>query len=132
MKKCLVIALGCLVSCAARAEVVVDVTVQRAGQPTVTKSYAMGETARFDEDGITAELTATLQEGAICITAKCSRVTEDGQIMCDEIPCLVLPHGEIAIFEPTKDVTVTIAARITDAQTTDCQTMADVATQPAE
>lgn len=122
MKKCLVVALGCLVSFAAHAEMFVDITVERAGQETETKSFAMNEVALFQDEqaGVSAQLVATEQDGAVCITANCTRVQDSGQAVCDELPTMILPFDEVVTLVKTEDVTVTIVARNTDVKTVDC------------
>ena len=123
MKKCLVVALGCLVSFAARADMFVDITVERAGQKTETKSFAMNEVALFQDEqaGVSAQLVATEQDGAVCITAQCARVQDSGQAVCDELPTMVLPFDEVVTLVKTEEVTVTIVARNTDVKTVTMQ-----------
>lgn len=122
MKKCLVVALGCLVSFAARADMFVDITVARAGQEIETKSFAMNEVALFQDEqaGVSAQLVATEQDGAVCITAQCTRVQNTGETVCDELPTMVLAFDEVVTLVKTEDVTVTIVARTTDVKAVDC------------
>lgn len=116
MKKCLIVALACLVSCAARADMFVDITVARTGQEAQTQSFAMNEVAFFQDEktGVSAQLVATEQDGAVCITAKCMRVQDNGETVCDELPTMVLPFDELVTLVKTEEVMVTIVARTTD------------------
>lgn len=127
MKKCLVVVLGCLVSFAARADMFVDITVERAGQATETKTFAMNEVALFQDEqtGVSAQLVATEKDGAVCITANCTRVQDSGQAVCDELPTMVLAFDEVVTLVKTEEVTVTIVARNTDVKTVTMQELVE-------
>ena len=131
MKKCLVVALGCLVSFAAHADMFVDITVERAGQAIETKTLAMNEVALFQDEqvGVSAQLVATEKDGAVCITANCIRVQDSGEAVCDELPTMILPFDEVVTLVKTEEVTVTIVARNTDVKTV---TMQEVFSEEAE
>lgn len=120
MKKSLVVALGCLVSFAARAEMFVEITVQQAGQEAVTKAFGMNEVAEFVGNGVAAQLTPSEQDGAVVITATCSRVQENGETVCDTIPSLTLAIDDVVTLVDNDEIKVQIVARTTDAKTVVC------------
>lgn len=118
MKKCLVVALSCLVSFAAHADMFVDITVERAGHTPETRSLAMNEVALFQDEhaGVSARLVAVEQDGIVSITADCTRVQENGETICNELPSFVIPLNELVTLVKTEEMTVTIVARNTDAK----------------
>ncbi|MCC7415327.1 MAG: hypothetical protein IT346_04530, partial [Epsilonproteobacteria bacterium] len=129
MKKSLVVALGCLVSFAARAEMFVEITVQQAGQEAITKAFGMNEVAEFVGNGVAAQLTPSEQDGAVVITATCSRVQENGETACDTIPSLTLAFDDVVTLVDNDEIKVQIVARTTDAKTVCAEEVTEVAAE---